>query len=145
MGRKRMKNKEREETNLHESRVLLIESALEEGITSKIDIAKATGLKIWDINNVFAKDRKLYSKFCVRRKILVDVAVDNIEAILNDRSHPQNYQASKHIITTYKTDLDDILESKEVDDISVLVEGGESQSPVTIVFGRKKSKEESEE
>ena len=139
---KPMRNKKRQESKLLESRVLLIDKAMDEGFLTKTDIAKATGLKIWDVVNTFTRDRELYAKFCIRRRTLVDTAADNIQAIVNDKDHPQNYQASKFVVSTYKSDLDEILESKDIDDISVLVEGGESSSPVTIVFGKKKQEEE---
>ena len=141
---KRMKNKERVEAKLLRDRTLLVEKAMEEGFATKKDIAKATGLKMWDIGNLFAKDRELYAKFCVRRKTIVDMASDNIYNIIQDADHPQNFQASKWALTNFKSDLDDALDAKDTEGIIEIEGGASSASPVVIKFGKSKQSNDEE-
>ena len=141
---KRVKNKIREDKKLFETRVRLVDGAMEDGYTTRHDIAEATGLKLWDISNLFTKNRDLYAKFCIRRKTIKDRAADNIQKIIEDPSHPQHFQASKFILTTYKSDLDEILESQDAESI-IEIEGGDSgASPMIIRFGKKKTEKEEE-
>ena len=92
-----MKNKERKEAKLLETRAELVRAALESGHISRKDICSATGLKLHELANLFTLDRKVYGEYVVRRKTISDIASDNILDIVNDASHPQHFSASKYI------------------------------------------------
>lgn len=133
-----MKNKERKEAKLLETRADLVRAALESGHISRKDICRATGLKLHELANLFTKDRKVYGEYVVRRKTISDIASDNILDIVNDPTHPQHFQASKYILATYKSDLDEVLEDRTGEDISVMLGSESKGSPITINFGKKK-------
>lgn len=132
-----MKNKERKEAKLLETRADLVRAALEGGHISRKDICSATGLKLHELANLFTKDRKVYGEYVVRRKTISDIASDNILDIVNDPSHPQHFAASKYILSTYKSDLDEVLEDKSGEDIQVMLGEQSKGSPITINFGKK--------
>tara|TARA_R110002126_G_scaffold50551_2_gene139210 strand:- start:1857 stop:2264 length:408 start_codon:yes stop_codon:yes gene_type:complete len=132
-----MKNKERKEAKLLETRADLVRAALESGHISRKDICRATGLKLHELANLFTKDRKVYGEYVVRRKTISDIASDNILDIVNDPEHPQHFAASKYILTTYKSDLDEVLEDRNGDDIQVNI-GDSKGSPISITFGSAK-------
>ena len=137
-----MKNKARKEAKLLETRAEFVRSALESGHISRKDICNATGLKLHELANLFTKDRKVYGEYVVRRKTISDIASDNILDIVNDPTHPQHFAASKYILSTYKSDLDEVLEDKSGEDISVSLGGESKGSPITINFGSSKKSEE---
>tara|TARA_R110000765_G_scaffold376036_2_gene466740 strand:- start:417 stop:842 length:426 start_codon:yes stop_codon:yes gene_type:complete len=139
---KSMKNPKRDKESLTNKRAILVEAAIDLGLTSRTEIAKSTALKLQELNNLFRERPELYAKFCIVRKTIVDMAADNMMDIVADRAHPKNYDASKFVITNYKSDLDASLESK-VDGIDVEIGGsGKSgASPITIRFGKKKEEE----
>ena len=136
-----MNNKARKEAKLLETRAELVRAALESGNISRKDICKVTGLRLHELANLFTKDRKVYGEYVVRRKTISDIASDNILDIVNDPTHPQHFAASKYILSTYKSDLDEVLEDKSGEDISVSL-GGSKGSPITINFGSSKKSEE---
>jgi len=143
MGKPIAKTKARELREKIAKRSALINTALEEGITTKTKLAESTGLKVFEINDVFQENRELYNKFCIRRRTLVDTAADNLEDILKDTDHPQNFQATKFILQTYKSDLDENLEAKSADEVAVEVRTESKGIPVSIIFSaNKKLKEE---
>lgn len=144
MGKQIAKSKAREIREKLAKRSALINAALEEGITTKTGLAKATDLKVFEINDVFTADRDLYNKFCIRRRTLVDTAADNLEDILKDPNHPQNFQASKFVLQTYKSDLDENLEAKTAEEIAVEVRTESKGVPVSIIFSNT-SKNKSED
>lgn len=136
-----MKNKARKEEKLLKTRAELVRAALDAGHISRKDICSATGLKLHELANLFTKDRKVYGEYVVRRKTISDIASDNILDIVNDPTHPQHFQASKYILSTYKSDLDEVLEDKAGEDISVNLGEGSKGSPITIKFGASKSED----
>lgn len=136
-----MKNKARKEAKLLELRAELVRAALEGGHISRKDICAATGLKLHELANLFTKDRTVYSEYVVRRKTISDIASDNILDIVNDPTHPQHFQASKYILSTYKSDLDEVLEDRAGEDISVSLGDGAKGSPITINFGSAKKED----
>jgi len=145
MAKRKMKNRERDLSRLMEDRTLLVEAALEAELTTKEDICKATEITRLQLNELFRKNGELYAKYCVLRKLLVETASDNISAIVSDRGHPKNYDASKWVVTNYKSDLDSVLEVKDDSaDIEVDVNGSgrSGASPITIRFGKKKKEDE---
>ena len=133
-----MKNGKRKERKLLETRADLVRAALESGAISRKEICRATGLKLHELANLFTKDRKVYGEYVVRRRTITDVASDNIMDIVNDPSHPQHFQASKYILSTYKSDLDEVLESQESSDLEINISGEGSKSPIQINFGSEK-------
>ena len=133
-----MKNSKRKEAKLLETRAEFVRAALDAGHISRKDICKATNLKLHELANLFTLDRKVYGEYVVRRKTISDIASDNILDIVNDPSHPQFFAASKYILTTYKSDLDDVLESQDSEAMNVSIGGASKASPIVIKFGDSK-------
>ena len=121
--------------------ILRIEAALEEGLSTRTDIAKAVGIKISQLAQIFNKNRELYAKYCLIRKTIVDMASDNLFDIVADKTHPKNAQMSKWVLSNYKSDLDSTLDSKDSDSIEVEI-GGKKRRPTVIRFGKKTSSKE---
>jgi hypothetical protein len=138
---KRMKNLDRDREKKKSDKMEMLNACLNEGISTRRELAKLSGFTLIQLNQLFHKDRELYAKFCLIRRQMVDIATDNIMDILMDPKHPKNYDASKYIATNYKSDIDSSLESKDEDSIEVEVGGTENSRPVVIRFG-KKNKEE---
>ena len=90
-----------------------------------------------ELANLFTQDREVYGEYVVRRKTILDIASDNILDIVNDPTHPQHFQASKYILSTYKSDLDDVLESQTESEMNINVGGESGASPINITFGKK--------
>ena len=132
-----MKNTERKEKKLLKTRAALVRAALEAGQISRKDICNATGLQMHELANLFTQDREVYGEYVVRRKTISDIASDNILDIVNDPTHPQHFQASKYILSTYKSDLDDVLESQTESEMNINVGGESGASPINITFGKK--------
>lgn len=130
-----MKNKRRKEEKLLKTRAELVRAALEAGHISRKNICEATGLKMHELANLFTLDRKVYGEYVVRRKTISDIASDNILDIVNDKTHPQHFAASKYILATYKSDLDEVLESQSGDELSVKI-GDKTENPIKITFGK---------
>ena len=61
--------------------------------------------------------------------------------IVNDPEHPQHFAASKYILSTYKSDLDEVLEDKSGEDISLTLGDNAKGSPITINFGAAKKED----
>ena len=139
-----MQNTKRAKEKEMRDRKLLIEAAMNEGVFGKGDLAKYTGIPLHLINNLFQNDRELYAEFCVRRQIIVDMAADNIAQIVANQKHPKNYDASKFILQTYKSDLDDSMIAKAPGEVEFAIGGGggdSKSSPIKITFGAKKLEE----
>lgn len=133
-----MRNPKRKLTRLMEERTLLVKSALEQGLIERGDICKASGLTLYDLGNLFQENKELAAEYKVRKKVLLDMATDNISHIVSDRNHPQNYQASKYIIDKFKNEFDDNFERRDDEDEQIKVEvsqpGESSAKPFQIVF-----------
>ena len=143
-GKKVRKVPKRLQNEINKERAELVRVALDMGVTTRKALSEAAGCKMFELNNLFAIDRKLYREYQIRRKNLAEIAADNIEDIVNDPNHPNNYAASKWIVDKFKSDLDKSMESQDSDEISVEIgKGLKKQTPVVISFG-KKSKEEEE-
>lgn len=132
-----MKNTERKTQKLLKTRAALVRAALEAGQISRKDICNATGLQMHELANLFTQDREVYGEYVVRRKTISDIASDNILDIVNDPTHPQHFQASKYILSTYKSDLDEVLESQTESEMNINVGGESGASPINITFGKK--------
>lgn len=130
-----MKNTKRKEAKLLETRAEFVRAALDAGHISRKDICKATDLKLHELANLFTLDRKVYGEYVVRRKTISDIASDNILDIVSDPSHPQHFAASKYILTTYKSDLDDVLENHDSEAMNVSIGKASKASPIVIKFG----------
>ena len=139
---KEMPNKDRVKARKLKKNGQLVMAALEQGHTSRKEIAEATGLTLYDISNLFKADREVFAAYQVRKRTLLDVAADNIQAIVENPGHPQHYQASKYVLDNFKNEFDEVFESKDGNEIHVDVTGeGNDGSPVRIVFGNSASKE----
>lgn len=127
----------RKQNELDKKRAEAIRFALDNGVTTRKGLAEAAECKVHDLTNLFKKDKKLYQEYQLRKKNIAEIAADNIEEIINDPSHPNNYAASKWILTQYKSELDNTLESREGDEISVEIGGASESVPVVISFNKK--------
>lgn len=145
MGRPVAKSRVREKREILAKRSELINAALEDGQTTKKQLAKSAGIEIWQLNDVFKENKDLHLKFNVRRRTLADTAADNLEEILKDPDHPQHFQATKYVLQTYKTDIDENLESKEAEEMEVSVRTESETAPVVVRFGKSKRIEEEED
>lgn len=138
MAQALQKTKERKLSEKMAKSVTLVRAAMRLGFSTKSDLAQTSGMKIWELNEVFQSDKDLYAEFCIMRKTLVDVAADNLQDILFNKEHPQNFQATKYVLEKYKSDLDSNLEAKDATEIGLSIGGAGSPSPVRITFGTKK-------
>lgn len=137
MAKAMIKTSARERKEKRASDILLVREALEQGLKTRGDICKATGMKTWELSNLFSEEESLYAAYTVRRRTLVDTAADNIQDIIDDKDHPQHFQASKYVLQNYKSDLDSILDSKDEKEIIVDINPKSTTSPVTIRFGKR--------
>jgi hypothetical protein len=71
----------------------------------------------------------------------MDIASDNILEIINDKNHPQHFAASKYVLTKYKSELDDVLDTQG-EEIEIEGTGRNVKSPVRIVFSSSPKKNE---
>lgn len=106
-------------------------------ITTFRQIIETTGAVQYEIDKVFELCPDLKAEFSVRRRSLANTAVDNIHEIVNNFNHPQNYQASKFVVETYKNDLDEDLVPKVSTELGFDIKDGQI-SPVRITFSSKK-------
>jgi len=106
-------------------------------ITTFRQISETTGAVQWEIDKVFDLCPELKAEFSVRRRSLANKAVDNIHEIVNNFNHPQNFQASKFIVQTYKNELDEDLIPKVSTEVGFDIKNGQI-SPVSITFSSKK-------
>lgn len=135
---KEMKNPSRKKKRELENRAKLVTAALDQGYTSRKEICKAANITLFDLSNLFKADRDVFAAYQVRKRTLIDVATDNIQSIVEDPNHPQHYQASKYVLDNFKSEFDEVFETKESGEIVINPgEEGSTGSPVTIVFGKK--------
>lgn len=142
-----MKNKQRKEKKLLEVRAELVLAALNNGKMSRREICQATGLQRHDLQNLFSERRDVYAEYVVRRRTVAEAAADNIQEIVNDKNHPQNFQASKFVLQNYKSDFEETLDPID-SELNIELpdsEEGESMRPIVIRFGKGKKKEEEED
>ena len=137
MEKRSIKNKRREEEKLLTDRAARVRAALNANIMVRKEICNATGLTMLQLKNLFQKDRELFAEYAVLRKTIMDVAADNLVAIVNDPTHPHHFQASKEMLKNFKSDFDDTLEG--VDSILNIQPSGK-KSKVKIVFSSTSSK-----
>jgi len=130
---------EQAKKELREKQKSLVEAAFKLGQITKKEICDTSGLKMYELNILFKTFPELHTEFNIRRKTLVDLAADNIVEIVSDSSHPNNFAASKFVLSKYKSDLDGALEKNKDDEIEIEIgEGnGKSSKPVLIRFGKK--------
>jgi len=131
------KEKEQEKIEKIEDQTRMVKAAMEMGFTTKKDICKSANIEMWELNGLFKEDKDLHAMFNVRRRSLVDMAADNMTSIVKDPDHPNNFAATKYVLQKYKSDLDEVLESHEVNPLEIDVPSGNgSTKPVIIRFGK---------
>jgi hypothetical protein len=136
----RMSNSKRAKDKRNRERKILFQEAIADGHTSRRDICKAMGISSFDLTEFFEENPKTYKLYASRRRELVDTAADNLQDIVDDRTHKDHYQASKYVLDHYKSDLDNILDNKE--DSSTIGQTGslDTGSGVVIKFTVDKDK-----
>ena len=122
--------------------IALIKAAIEHDASTYEKIKDATGLHSYRIKELFTIDKDLHALYKMRRKMLVEMAADNIQAIIENKDHPQHFSASKYVLQQYKSDLDEVLESKD-NELEIDV-NGDGVDNISIVFGKKSKEKESE-
>tara|TARA_R110000796_G_scaffold178022_1_gene294800 strand:+ start:5827 stop:6291 length:465 start_codon:yes stop_codon:yes gene_type:complete len=150
---KAMKNSrrdvEKEQARLDKIRFDQVEAiniGLDNGLTTRAELAKVAGIKLFQLTILFKSEKEVYDKFCLIRQTIVDIASDNLMDIVSDKKHPKNYDASKHVLTNYKSDLDSILTSKDEEiELEFGGTGKSKASPITIRFGKKRKSIEKED
>jgi len=136
---KSMRNDKRKHTKLVATRTALVQAALDAGKVSRREICQATGLQRHELTNLFTDNREIFAAYTVRRKTITEAAADNIQEIVNDKNHPQNFAASKFVLQTYKSELEDILEPMAGEmQIEVPSGTGDDAQPVIIKFSSPK-------
>jgi hypothetical protein len=138
-----MSNSKRAKEKRNREQKVLFQEAIAEGKTSRRDICKSMNITTYELTGFFELNPKSYKIYSRRRRELVDTAADNLQDIVEDKLHPQHYQASKYVLDHYKTDLDNILEQKEDSPLgggtSVSVDTG---SGTIIKFTKEKERED---
>lgn len=134
-GQKVKKTKTKELTEAVTNYSLLIDKALDLGVCTKSGLEKATGLKVYQINNIFQKNSSIYAKFKIMRSTMADKAADNLSNILDSPGHPSHFAATKYVLQTYKTDLDDSMEAKKSDGFEIETGKGK-KDPIKITFSK---------
>ena len=107
---KSMKNTIREQSKIVAERTAIVKAALDAGCYTRSSILKATGLKAYELTNLFTSEKELAAEYTVKKKLMATIAADNIYDILNDPGHAQHFAASKYILQNYKSSIDEILE-----------------------------------
>ena len=138
----RMKNGKRNLQELRDKHVELAKDAIEDGISSRKELASHIGIKLSELSSLFKEEADIYKLFCDVRRTIVDLASDNLYDVVADKEHPKNYDASKWVVANYKSDLDASLESKDDDGIEIQVDGGKKRKPTLIKFKNTKKDNE---
>ena len=131
---KPMKNEKRKTARLVATRTALVQAALESGSVTRREICHATGLQRHDLTNLFTENKDIYAEYVIRRRTVTEAAADNIQEIVNDKGHPQNFAASKFVLQTYKSEFGEVLEPTS-GEMQIEIDPGEGDSkPVVIKF-----------
>ena len=141
---RQMSNSKRAKEKRNRERKAFFQEAIADGHTSRRDICKSMGISSFDLTEFFEENPKSYKLYSSRRREQVDVAADNLQDIVEDKTHPQHFQASKYVLDHYKTDLDNILEIKDGDDVGSSSVSVDTGSGVIIKFTTEKEKEKEE-
>ena len=139
MSKKMSNSKRAKDKRNRENRDTFLD-AIADGYTSRRDICKSMGLASHELTEFFEDNPKSYKIYASRRRELVDIAADNIQDIVEDKAHPSHYNASKYVLDHYKTDLDNILDQKDGDDVKLNLEN--TGSGVVIKFTKPEKKED---
>lgn len=127
----------------------IIDVALDEGLVTRRKINEHTGIPLHEITQTFEYDKELFEKYGRRRRELASLAADNIFEIVSQPKHPQNFAASKFILTNFKNEFEDVLDpAKSREDgveLSINGTGVSNANPINISFGKKKPVEAEEE
>ena len=140
-----MRNRNREiekKKSLLEDRKLRVREAIKQGVVISRDLANIAGIKLHDLKNIFTNDRELYAEYCVAKKTIENLAADNIYKIVEDESHPKNYDASKFIIQNFRTEIDDILDGKNGEMLDIEIGGNSDGGGITLKFGNSKDEKD---
>ena len=132
---KSMKNTIREAAIASSEREVLIREALKQGKTTRSTIAKATGLDKTIVSMMLANNPELRNEWIVKKRMMVDVSVDNINDIINDPQHKDHFQASKWVASNIDSELSAILFPSQ-SDLQIEIGGTDSadDNPVIIKF-----------
>lgn len=108
-----------------EDRINAVRLALEKGQCTYKAIANAIGKSIPFVQKLFDKFPEIRKEYLMTKRIIANQAADNIYDIVNDPDHPKNYDASKFIISRFKSDLDESCEKHDEEGLEVAINQGE--------------------
>lgn len=127
----------------------IIDVALDEGFVTRRKINEHTGIPLHEITQAFEYDKDLFEKYGQRRRELASMAADNIFEIVSQPNHPQNFAASKFILTNFKNEFEDVLDpaksKEETVELSINGTGVSQSNPIHISFGKKQKGDEEQE
>ncbi len=133
--KKAMSNNKRAIARRNKVAKVKFEEAISDGYTSRRDVSKAMGMTSFELSNFFEDNPKSYKVYTQRRRELVDIAADNVQDIVEDKTHPKHYEASKYVLQNYKSDLDNILDKNDGESLSIGTGDGENNG-IIIKFGK---------
>jgi hypothetical protein len=138
---KLMSNSKRAKERRSKQAKIKFQEAIADGHTSRRDVSKSMGITHFELSNFFEENPKAYKVYTQRRRELVDIAADNVQDIVEDKTHPKHYEASKYVLQNYKSDLDNILDKTDGEEINIAGSGDEESSGIVIKFVKNKDGE----
>ena len=132
---KSMKNSIRKAASVSKEREEIIAEALKQGHTTRKTISKATGLDPTIVSMMLSNNPELRNEWIVKKRMMVDVSVDNINDIINDAKHKDHFQASKWVASNIDSELSTILFPTQ-SDLQIEIGGTDNvdDNPVIIKF-----------
>ena len=94
----KMKNRKRDLQELRSNHIGLAKEAIENGISSRKELAGHIGIKLSELSLLFKEESDVYALFCEVRRTIVDLASDNLYDVVADKEHPKNYDASNQTL-----------------------------------------------
>ncbi len=136
--RKRLTSAQKDKQVEVERRRALIKACLQKGeCTTKVEISKATGIKLSTVTSDISADKELFAEYKLNARTIAEIAADNISEIIKDKKHPKNYAASMKMIETYESEFNEVLDTNDSGfDMDIDIEN--SGGGATISFGVKK-------
>jgi len=118
----------------------LVEKVLRRGmaITSKFTLAELAGLRYERVKLLFDTYPELEVMRKKGLKRMTGQAIENLSKILNDKDHKDHFQATKHVLTKYKTELDEVLEPQD----STIFKVEDGPGRISITFSKNTSEPE---
>jgi hypothetical protein len=111
----------------------IVKEAISQGYSTYKSIAENTGITKEMVILVIRQDIDLLDEFREGRGMLGEIAADNIHSMVLDPTNKDHFAASRFVLTKYKSDLDDSLESNSEDDMGK----GNASIRKKVTYGQK--------